>query len=795
MNRSRIIENINLNWKFFRGDELKAWYRGFEDAHWRDVTLPHDWSVEEPFSQEHSSGTGYLPGGMGWYRKHLALPQEVEGKRVSITFEGVYNNAQVWCNSYYLGKRPYGYSSFTYDITDFISFGKQDNVISVKVDHKDIADSRWFTGSGIYRDVYITITDPIHIDQYGVFVTTPEVSENQATVAVNIRLSNQSQADETIELSNTLRDAGGNLIESVGDEIVVQTGSGTEWNQTILVTTPNLWSPSSPYLYVLCTEIRKNGEVIDQVNTSVGIRWFEFDADKGFFLNGVNMKIKGVCVHHDAGALGAAVPGQVWVRRLQALQEMGCNAIRMSHNPPAPNLLDLCDRMGFLVIDEAFDEWEGVKHKWSTGHNVYPPKHFGYYEEFPQWGEVDIKEMVLRDRNHPSIILWSIGNEVDYPNDPYCHPYFQTMTGNNDANKPAAEREYDPNKPQSDRLTTIAKNLVRYVKECDTTRPVTAALAFPELANLIGYADTLDVVGYNYKEHLYEEARQQYPNRVTFGSENGASLEAWLAVRDNDAICAQFIWTGIDYMGEAKGWPIRASQAGFMDLAGFKKASYYFRKSLWSQEPMVFLAAAGKEDPAYSGNKRWHGGAPHWNWKQGEQLDVICYTNCEEAELFLNERSLGSKRLNDSPQGYLAWEVGFEEGTLRVASKSNDGTLTTFALQTVAKPEKLAMRVDATELSANGQDVAHVEIEITDSHGKHVYLAEDLIKLSIEGPGDIIGLENGDVQDVEPYSSTFRKAYHGKLLAYVRARTAPGQIIVRADAQGLTSAQFIIAVK
>lgn len=795
MNRSRIIENINLNWKFFRGDESQAWYRGYEDSSWRDVTLPHDWSVEEPFSQEHSSGTGYLPGGIGWYRKSLALPQELAGKRVNITFDGVYNNAQVWCNSYYLGKRPYGYSSFTYDITDFISFGKQDNVISVKVDHKDIADSRWFTGSGIYRDVYITITDAIHIDHYGVFVTTPEVSEDQATVAVNIRLSNESQADATIELSNTLRDAGGNLIESVGDEIVIQTDSCTELNQTIKVTAPNLWSPDTPNLYVLCTEIRKNGEVIDQVNTTVGIRWFEFDADKGFFLNGVNMKLKGVCVHHDAGALGAAVPVQVWQRRLKALQEMGCNAIRMSHNPPAPLLLDLCDRMGFLVIDEAFDEWEGVKHKWSTGHNVYLPKHFGYYEDFPQWGELDIKEMVLRDRNHPSIILWSIGNEVDYPNDPYCHPYFQTMTGNNDANKPAAEREYDPNKPQSDRLTTIAKNLVRYVKECDTTRPVTAALAFPELANLIGYADTLDVVGYNYKEHLYEEARQQYPNRVTFGSENSASLEAWLAVKDNDAICAQFIWTGIDYMGEAKGWPIRASQAGFMDLAGFKKASYYFRQSLWSAEPMVFLATASKDDPAYTSNKRWHGGAPHWNWKPGHQLDVICYTNCEEAELFLNEQSLGTKKLNDSSLGYLSWEVGFEEGILNVVARSAEGIGYSYALETVTKPEQLILRVDAPELSADGQDLAHVEIEVTDSHGKHVYLADDLIQLSIEGPGEIIGLENGDVQDVEPYRSKFRKAHRGKLLAYVRAGVTAGQIVVKAEAQGLATTSTVISVK
>jgi len=404
MSNSRIVQNINLDWKFFRGDEPKAWYKGFDDSSWRNVTLPHDWSVEEAFSQEHSSGTGYLSGGIGWYRKNLALPQKLMGKRVYLTFEGVYNNSQVWCNSYYLGKRPYGYSTFTYDITDFISFGEKDNVISVMVNHKDIADSRWFTGSGIYRDVYITITDHIHIDQYGVFVTTPVASQEQATIAINVRLSNETMKDETIQIQNTLWDSNGKIIDSTMETMILPSETGTEVDQTINVTNPSLWSPDTPYLYSVITEIIKDGEIIDHLSTPVGVRWFELDANKGFFLNGTNMKIKGVCVHHDAGCLGAAVSERVWIRRLKALKEMGCNAIRMSHNPPAPYLLDLCDSMGFLVMDEAFDEWEGVKNKWSTGHNVYPPKHFGYYEDFPQWSELDIKEMVMRDRNHPSII-------------------------------------------------------------------------------------------------------------------------------------------------------------------------------------------------------------------------------------------------------------------------------------------------------------------------------------------------------------------------------------------------------
>ncbi|MCL6458445.1 MAG: DUF4982 domain-containing protein [Gorillibacterium sp.] len=795
MTKGRTIKKINLDWKFYRGDDPGAWYKGLDDSSWRDVTLPHDWSVEEPFSKEHSSGTGYLAGGLGWYRKNFTLPQELKGKRVYVTFEGIYNNSQVWCNSHYIGKRPYGYSTFTYDLTDFISFGEVNNVISVKVDHKDVADSRWFTGSGIYRDVYMTITDPIHIDQYGVFVTTPTVSKEQATVAMNIRLSNETMKDEHIQITNTLLDGTGRTIDSIMESRIVPRESGSEVDQTIMITTPMLWSPDTPYLYSILTEIIKDGEVIDQIQTPVGIRWFEFDADRGFFLNGVNMKLKGVCVHHDAGCLGAAVPEQVWIRRLQALKDMGCNAIRMSHNPPASNLLDLCDIMGFLVMDEAFDEWEGVKNKWSTGHNVYPPQHFGYYEDFPQWGEIDLKEMVLRDRNHPSIILWSIGNEVDYPNDPYCHPSFATMTGNNDANKPAAERQYDPNKPNAERLATIARRLVAYVKECDPSRPVTSALAFPELSNLTGYSEALDVVGYNYKEHLYKEDHAKYPSRVTYGSENSSSLEAWLAVKDNDSICGQFIWTGIDYLGEAKGWPVRAAQSGFMDLAGFKKTSYQYRQSLWRQEPMVFLAAMKKDDPNYEGKRRWSGGAPHWNWEAGEQLEVTCHTNCEEAELFINGRSLGSKKLKDAPQYYLTWEVGFEEGTLEAVAKGKDDVSHSYKLYTVSKPEKLALSVDASELKADGQDIAHIEIQITDRSGRPVYLADNPIKLSIEGPGEIIGMENGDAQDVEPYSSRTRKAYHGKLLAYIRTKTTAGLIIVKAESPDLELARIAITAK
>ncbi|SFL44960.1 protein of unknown function [Gracilibacillus orientalis] len=790
-NKTRIVRNLNLNWKFHRGDEPKAWYKGHDDSGWRDITLPHDWSVEEPFSKEHSSGSGYVAGGTGWYRKRFTLSPESEEKRVYITFEGIYNHSQVWCNSYYIGKRPYGYSTFTYDITDFIT-SEGNNVISVKVNHKDVADSRWYTGSGIYRDVYLTITDPIHINQYGVFVTTPEVSDDKATVAVNTQLTNETSTLENIQIKNTLFDQDRNVISISSETKDISGESGLNVDQSINVIEPHLWSPDHPYLYTVLTEIIHNNQVIDNVTTITGIRSFAFDPSKGFFLNNENMKIKGVCVHHDAGGLGAAVPQKVWVRRLRALKNMGCNAIRMSHNPPAPNLLDLCDSMGFLVIDEAFDEWEGVKNKWSTGHNVYPPKHYGYYEDFPQWSETDLKEMVLRDRNHPSIILWSIGNEIDYPNDPYCHPYFEEMTGNNDANKPAAERVYDPNKPNAERLTTIAKRLVQYVKECDNTRPVTSALAFPELSNLTGYAQALDVVGYNYKEHLYEDVLEQYPDHVIYGSENSPSLDDWLKVRDNEAISAQFIWTGIDYLGEAKGWPVRAAQAGFLDLAGNKKSSFYYRQSLWSNESMVFLAVKRKNDAEAERNSRWMGD-PHWNWQDDEQLEVFCYTNCPEAELFINDISLGTKKITDIGH-YLSWNVAFQHGVLKVVAKDHNGKEHTHQLVTASEPKTLNIVIDYPELIADGQDITHVEMQITDENGNPVYHADNRMELSIDGPGEIIGMENGNAQDLQNYKTHRRNAYHGKLVAFVRSKTAEGIILVTVKSDGLDTTQISIPV-
>lgn len=481
MDRKQIV--LRENWKFHLEEEMEeehsrdyhtgspgqegylrsaaagAWYKGFDDSGWRSVTVPHDWSVEQPFSKRYSSGTGYLAGGTGWYRVHFRLPEGYRGKSLRVVFDGIYKNSQVWCNSYYLGQRPYGYSTFSYDITHAAAFGDEENVLSVKVVHTDLADSRWFTGSGITRKVTLVIEEPVHPAEYGVLFRAEQVEADETDPERGIgraRIVVRHRTDVAEGLSGTynlvrIRTA---LIGAEGEAVLTMegvTGTGGECILSGTLERARLWSPEHPYLYTLRTWYRAEGgcpseeELSEEAfyladETRVGIRGIAFDSDRGFFLNGAEIKLKGVCVHHDGGALGAAMEPEVWQRRLEALRECGCNAIRCSHNPHMPELYDLCDRMGFLVMDEAFDEWENAKNKWSTGHNVYPPVHEGYFEAFPAWHEADLRAMVRRDRNHPSVVLWSIGNEIDYPNDPYCHPSFASMTGNNDAHKPAAER-------------------------------------------------------------------------------------------------------------------------------------------------------------------------------------------------------------------------------------------------------------------------------------------------------------------------------------------------------------------
>lgn len=742
--------NLNCDWKFTRENDRRAWQKRYDDTNWRDVTLPHDWSVEEAFDINNSSGTGYLPAGIGWYRKHFYLPQNAENKRIYITFDGIYNNSQVWCNGYYLGKRPYGYSTFTYDITDFACFGETENVISVFVNHEYVADSRWFTGSGIYRKITLKIKEQISIDNDGLFVNLPKAEHS---------ITNHTDIDSEITLINKIYDGDIIVAENISKHFI-EAHSTIKITNNITIDNPKLWSPSEPHLYKFTAQI---GNDVEEVMT--GICTFEFTPDKGFFLNGVNMKLKGVCVHHDAGCLGSAVVKKVWQRRLEKLKVMGCNAIRMSHNPHMPELYDLCDEMGFLVIDEAFDEWEGIKNKWACGHNVYPPSQYGYSEDFPAWHEADLSAMILRDRNHPSIILWSIGNEIDYPNDPYVYPGLKRLVGNNDGDKPEYEQVYDPTRPDAKRLAVVAKRLMAIIKKHDTSRPITSALAFPELSNLSGFADVLEVVGYNYKEQFYKEDHERYPDRIMLGTENGHHLNAWLDVVNNDYIAGQFLWTGIDFLGETRGWPCHGSQAGILDVAGFEKPSYYYRQSLWSNKPMVHIVV---------------GNSKGWNCKNGEVVEVNVFTNCESVELFLNDKSLGVSET-------FKWIVPFEKGELKAVGKGCVHSLITYG---AAVELKLTARENV--INADSQDITHVEVDVVDCDGMLSANASPNIKITVEGEGTIIGIENGNLFDNTPYSSRERCAYNGKLLVYIRSTKTAGAITVKASSHGLFEGSVVI---
>ncbi|MFT2008279.1 glycoside hydrolase family 2 TIM barrel-domain containing protein [Pontibacter sp. 13R65] len=778
---------FNDSWKFYKGDVTSGETPGFDDKNWREVELPHDWSIEGPFSPEWASSTGYLPGGIGWYRKTFELTSDVRSKNLFLYFDGVYKNSEVWINGHYLGKRPNGYTSFYYELTQHLN-KKGKNILAVKVDHTKFADSRWYPGSGIYRNVYLMAVEPVHIKVWGVAFTTPEVSQSNASAQVVVSLNNKSKKAADIEVRAELRDKQGKTIADNRQKIQAKAGQEAEARLAFQVKNPKLWSVDDPNLYELHVASYVNGKKTDNYVEKVGFRNFRFDANKGFFLNDENIKLKGVCFHHDAGALGAAVPEEVWVRRLKALKELGCNAIRMSHYPHQDYIYKLCDEMGFLVQDEAFDEWELGKNKWIEGWNVGKPGNDGYHEHFAEWAERDLRDMILRNRNHASIIMWSIGNEIDYPNDPYSHEVLNTGR-----NPQIYGKGYQPNNPPASRLGEIAKRLVAVAKEYDITRPITAALAGVVMSNFTTYPDELDVVGYNYQEYRYPEDHEKHPNRIIYGSENGKGLDAWLAVDTLDYISAQFLWTAFDFMGEARSWPVRSSGAGLLDLAGFPKPDYFFRQSLWSDKPMVYIATAKVQEQVEG--QRYQPLTPAWNWAAGDKIKVSCYTNADEAELFLNGKSLGRKPYTQAKARVLEWEVDYQSGELLVKGYQNGKEVTQHVLKTTGSPYALKATVDKQSLKADKKGVAHIVIDIVDSEGNAVYNAENEIAVTVEGPAKLLGLESGSLVSHEDYKANKRKALRGKLLAYLQAEQKKGEVKVTFQSPGLQPQTIVLPVQ
>ena len=731
-------EKLNEDWRFLRIDSCWNIHEtpdmrnvDFDDSRWRRITLPHDWGIELSMSPDKGSCQGYLPGGVAWYRKDLSSQVLPSATRLFIYFEGVYNHSEVYLNGRLLGKRPSGFASFLYDLTPYLNAGGK-NVLAVRVDHSQEADSRWYTGSGINRNVWLITAPEVHLAQWGTAYRLTRINGKKAEVEVDVETTDDraTQSPMTLQATVELSDANGKVVAKTSTAI------GPQQKKTVKLTVSNSqrWTLDQPYLYTLTTRL-SNG---DQSAVKAGLRSLEFSPDRGFALNGQWMKVKGVCIHDDAGVLGTAVPAEVWRRRIRELKAIGTNAIRMSHNPHAPELYDICDEEGMLVMDEASDEWEFPKRKWLKGWNQGKPGFEGTYTYFEEWIDRDVADMVRRDRCHPSIFLWSIGNEVDYPNDPYSHP---VLDGDGTGFTQPMYGGYKPEQPNAERIGRIAQRLAAIVKSIDTSRPTTGALAGVVMSNETAYPDAIDVVGYNYTESRYDTDHQRYPKRVIYGSENRHDLDAWKAVRDKQHIFGQFLWTGIDYLGESGPWPARGSSAGLLDLAGQRKPNGWYRASLWSEQPVCYIGTSFISHGANEANRPQRRQRPRvstyasdtWNYQEGDRVRIVCYTNGKNAQLLLNGKPVEGSFQRDEQTGVLYQDIDYQPGTL--LCKADNGA--TYQIKTSGQPYALRVTTDS---------VAHVFVEVVDADGNLVKNADHEVTLSVRG-ARLLGMENGNIMD------------------------------------------------
>ena len=755
---------FDSGWRFSLGDPAGAERFGFSDSNWRKVDVPHDWSIEGPFDQKNPTGAagGFLPAGVGWYRKLFILPESRTRRRVFIEFDGVMANSDVWLNGVHLGHRPFGYVSFRYELTNHLYLGQAPNVIAVRVDNSDQPASRWYAGAGIYRHVRLTITDPIHIDHWGTFVTTPEVSAAKAIISVESTVVNQSESARDVHLQVSVLGPDGRRLQSVTTKpLNISVNSSTVFTQNLTVRNPQRWDLDHPSMYQVTVKVIVAGSVVDEETVPFGIREFRFDAATGFWLNGRNFKIKGVCLHHDGGAFGAAVPLRVWERRLELLKRLGVNAIRTAHNPPAPEFLDLTDRMGFLVMDEMFDSWTVAKTP------------YDYHRYFNEWSKIDTRDIVRRDRNHPSIILYSAGNEIR-------------------------------DTPKAELAKTILRGLVDVFHENDPTRPVSQGLFRPNVSRDYdnGLADILDVVGQNYRENEILAAHRQKPTRKILGTENTHDRNAWLALRDNPPYAGQFLWSGIDYLGEARAWPGIGFPFGLLDRTGTPRPRAFERQSWWSNEPMVHITRRvaptplAPTDPGYEPDpRRIQVLFSDWTPKNLDvhEETVEVYSNCEEVELFLNGRSLGAKQLpsDASPR---TWLVRFESGTLLAVAKNRGRIVARDELRTAGTPARIVLTADRKQIAPTWDDVVHLTAKIVDKDGVLVPTANNVVFFVVSGPGVIAAVDNGDNSSHERFQAPQRSAYQGLSFAMIKAKASRGRITITASARGLAGTSVTIAV-
>ncbi len=787
--RERI--NFDKGWRFALADSVQMSALDYNDSKWHTLNVPHDWAIEGDFSASAPSGNsgGALPGGIGWYRKTFTVDNADKGKMMYIDFDGVYMNAKVWINGTLLGQRPYGYSSFRYDITPYIIYGGK-NVVAVRVDNSDQPNSRWYSGCGIYRHVWLNKTARIHVAHWGTHV----VAEGNK-VKVDVTVDNPDNAKFAVR--NTLLDREGRVV-----------GKAMGIKSVIKVSKPKLWSCESPYIYTLRTEIVAGGKVVDTYETTTGFRTFKFDAAKGFSLNGKSMKINGVCQHHDLGCLGAAINEDALHRQLRILKEMGTNAIRCSHNPPAPELLAMCDTMGFIVMDESFDMWRRRK----TQND--------YARFFDEWAERDLTDLVLRDRNHPSILMWSIGNEVleqwssaDADN-LTAEQANLILNAGHDASTLAHGEELSVN-------SILTRNLCAIIRRYDTTRPITAGCNEPDPKNHLFKSGALDIIGFNYHHQWVKDVPKNFPGKPFIFSESVSALqtrgfymmpsdkvykapvewwlpyqdpsfqcsaydnmhaswsstheETWDVVKHNDFVGGQFIWTGFDYIGEPTpyGFPARSSYFGLIDLAGFPKDTYYMYQSEWTDKQVLHLF-------------------PHWNWLEGQDIDMWCYyNNADEVELFINGRSQGVKAKKDSHEYHLMWRVKFEPGEVKAVARKDGKVVADKVIRTAGAPAALRLTADRTHFgkNPNGDNLAFISVEVVDKDGNLCPRAEDQIFFDVEG-GRIVGTDNGNPVSMERFKEPKRKAFNGKCLVVVA--TDGGDVKLKARGYQLQGGEILI---
>ena len=791
--------SFNTDWSFHLNDSIIDKDTIGNTTKWRKLDVPHDWSIEGKFDEKSPAGYGggALNGGLGWYKKTFKVAAADSTKITSITFDGVYKDSEVWVNGHYLGKRPNGYIGFQYEISKYLNYGDKNNEIIVKVDNSKQPNSRWYSGSGIFRNVWIETTDKMHVAQWGTYITTPKVTAEKASVNFETTIKNQYAQNKKATVTTTIFKVD-TKVTSVTQDITINANGDQTLKQSAEVENPILWSVEKPELYTAVTEISLDDKIIDQYKTNFGIRDFKFDLNKGFILNGKQVKIKGVCLHHDLGPLGSAINTRAIERQLEIMKEMGVNGIRTSHNPPAPELLDLCDKMGFIVMDEAFDMWKQTKTKYDYGN------------DWDKWHKKDLIDQLLRDRNHPSIFVWSIGNEIP--------------------------------EQWNEKGVEIAKELAAITRQYDKTRPLTAAMNPPVNMNIdavtlqfekkdvsinpLAGSGVLDLIGYNYAHQTYEHHLKNFPNTPFIATETTSGLQTrgyydavsdtikkwpvrwdlkftegnpgntvsaydqvqtpwgstheatWKVIKKHDFLSGMYIWTGFDYIGEPTPyeWPSISSYFGIVDLAGFPKDVYYMYQSEWTDKTVLHIF-------------------PHWNWKAGQTVDVWAYYNkADEVELFVNGKSVG-KRSKKGDDLHIMWRIPFEAGTLKAVSRKDGKVVLEKEIKTAGNPSQLKLTADRSTIKADKNDLSFITVDILDEKGTLVPNANNEINFSLKGNGKIVGVCSGDPVSHEPYKGTKHTALAGKCLVIVQSGDQSGRFELTAKANGLKQSTIVITTE